>query len=330
MVIADPINFENYTGSGITGPYSFPHPFKSVNHFDVTLDGVAQTITTNYNVATTGVNPDNGQFTGANITFTSPVASGVAISIIRNTPIESELDYTTLTSFDRVKIQAREDDQTLQVIDAVARADNVVTGAVDAAVTASVAASEAAIADELAAAQAAQTAAEAARDAAQTSQTNAATSASNAASSASSASTSATNAASSETAAETAQAATEAALESLNDLTDGVFLSRVLKESSDGNNYSFTTVTGGNYLVNCGNLTLGQKVTANLFATPTNATINRFEVKAETNKEFHLDGGTKEIEGHEGTTAFVNIHCYLEVAFDEAKDKWVIYEKERI
>lgn len=333
------LGLATFTGNGTTGPFSYSEPYNQASELVVTVNGITKTLTVDYAVASTGT--QDGHNTGANITFTVAPAIDAAIRVTRRTVAQQTLDFSSLNTFDPNAIEPILDTHALMVQDAKQKADEAVTGAVDAAVTASVAASvaasEAAIADELAAAQAAQTAAqaaqtavEAARDAAQTSESNAATSASNAASSASSASTSETNAANSETAAAAAQAATETALESLNGLTDGVFLSRVLRESPDGNNYSFTTVTGGNYLVNCGNLTLGQKVTANLFATPTNATINRFEVKAETNKEFHLDGGTKEIEGHEGTTAFANIHCYLEVAFDEAKNKWVIYEKERI
>ena len=113
----------------------------------------------------------------------------------------------------------------------------------------------------------------------------------------------------------------------LGSVVNGTWLSRVLRESPNGNNYSFTTVPSGDYLVNCLNLVTGQKVTANLYATPNIATINRFEVKANTGKEFHLNGNGKDIEGHEGTTAYVDTPCLLEVAFDTQKDKWVIILK---
>ena len=136
MVISDTTSIEEYTGSGITGPYSYPHPFAAIADITVSLDGIEQTLTTNYNVSTTGVDSQTGIFTGANITFTSTVANGVAIRFVRNTPITSELAYNTLTSFDPDKLQTKADRDTLIVQDAARKGDDVVTVGVDQVVTA--------------------------------------------------------------------------------------------------------------------------------------------------------------------------------------------------
>lgn len=218
MVISDTTSIEEYTGSGITGPYSYPHPFAAIADITVSLDGIEQTLTTNYNVSTTGVDSQTGIFTGANITFTSTVANGVAIRFVRNTPITSELAYNTLTSFDPDKLQTKADRDTLIVQDAARKGDDVVTVGVDQVVTAATPLTVSAATPLVQAnIQPSVDAAAASASAANTSASNASTSETNAASSASAANTSASNSATSETNAATSE--TNAATSASNSAT---------------------------------------------------------------------------------------------------------------
>ena len=360
MVISNVAQLVVYSGNGSnTGPFPFAYPYNEAADLVVTVDGVDQTLSTHYTVTSTGTDT-LGKNTGANINFiTAPAAGTSNITIKRQGDYLQDRAISGLSSTSTTDLEVWFDDMTMQAQDAKVLAEETSSAAIDAAVAASVIAAEAAVADDVATVQAAvvstasfATAAETSKILAETAQTGAETAETNA-------ETAQTNAETAQTASETARdlaqewaannedvavtgtsgtgfsakhysIKTEALLDSLNDLTGGVYLTRVVRESPDGNNYNFSSVPGGNYLVNCGNLTIGQKVTCDLFGTPDDATINRFEVKAEKGKEFHLDGGTKEIEGHESTTAFMEIHGYLELAFDSAKDKWVIYEKERV
>lgn len=77
---------DEYTGSGITGPYTVSFAYLAQTHVEVYLDGVLQTVTTNYTWPTSST-----------IQFTSTVAGGVAILILRNTPTAAQVDFQDAT-----------------------------------------------------------------------------------------------------------------------------------------------------------------------------------------------------------------------------------------
>ena len=73
---------DEYTGSGITGPYSITFPYLEDSHVEVYLDGVLQVITTDYTLATS-----------TTVSFVSTVAADVEIVILRNTPTTALVDF---------------------------------------------------------------------------------------------------------------------------------------------------------------------------------------------------------------------------------------------
>jgi|GEM_PF-4918128 len=343
MVISAVAETQIFNGNGSQTSFNYPYPYTANTDFKVYVGGVLQTLTTHYTVNATGAVVE-GKFPGANIVFLSaPAAGSQNVRISRRITNVQNTDISSVTQFNTTDIELVLDKNVMAVQDAVDVANRVSVEAVDAAVTASAAA----IAPSVAASAASAASASSSASTATTQAGIATTQAGNASGSASAASASATLAGNYANYAEDSLVPsgsgysalhwrnkaedqyllTQQIVDALGQIVNGTWLSRVLRESPNSNDYSFTTVPSGDYLVNCLNLTSGQKVTANLHATPNIATINRFEIKASAGKEFHLNGNGKDIEGHEGTTAYIDVPCLLEVAFDTQKDKYVIILK---
>ena len=344
MTVATVATTQRFNGNGSQTSFSFAYPYFANTDFKVYIGNVLQTLTTHYSVNATGALSE-GKYPGANIVFvTAPVAGSLNVKISRRVTAVQNTDISNITQLNMTDVETTLDKVVIIAQDSVDNANQTV----DSAISAAVAAAEAAIVGDVSAAAASAASASSSASTATTQAGIATTQANNASGSASSANTSATNAAASATlSGQYANRATDSAIpgfpgefssrhfrdkaqdifNTIGSVVNGTWLSRVLKESPDGNNYSFTTIPSGDYLVNCLNLVTGQKVTANLYATPNISTINRFEVKASAGKEFHLNGNGKDIEGHEGTTAYIDTPCLLEVAFDTQKNKFVIILK---
>ena len=343
MTVASVATTQRFNGNGSQTSFNYAYPYYANTDFKVYIGDTLQTLTTHYSVTPTG-SLSEGKYPGANIVFvTAPVAGSLNVRISRRVTAVQNTDISNVTQLNTTDVETTLDKVVIIAQDSVDSANQVVDSAISAAVTAA----EAAIVGDVSAAAASAASASSSASTATTQAGIATTQASNASGSASSASTSATLAGNYASysednlvpggsgysalhwrnKAEDQYLLAQQVAATLDEIINGTWLARVLRESPNGNNYSFTTVPSGDYLVNCLNLVTGQKVTANLYATPNIATINRFEVKANTGKEFHLSGNGKDIEGHEGTTAYVDSSCLLEVAFDTQKDKWVIILK---
>lgn len=77
---------DEYTGSGITGAYSVTFSYLAKSHIEVYLDGVLKTLNVDYTFVSDSA-----------IDFTSPVTTGVAILIQRNTPTQAQVDFQDST-----------------------------------------------------------------------------------------------------------------------------------------------------------------------------------------------------------------------------------------
>lgn len=89
QITTDPPRIDVTAGSS-AAPIPFPYGYFAATDLQVYVGGVLKTLTTDYTVAGNAV---DGGFQGGTVTLVSYPASGTAISVIRNTPIERTTDF---------------------------------------------------------------------------------------------------------------------------------------------------------------------------------------------------------------------------------------------
>lgn len=93
MTVSVTNNRVQYTGNGSLAIYAYAFRIFETSDLDVYIDGVLQTESTHYSVSGAG---DEG---GGNVTFVTPPANGVTITIVRTLPLTQQTDYTAYDAF---------------------------------------------------------------------------------------------------------------------------------------------------------------------------------------------------------------------------------------
>ena len=89
---------DEYTGNASTIAFTYNFQISDETHIDVYLAAVLQTLTTHYTVA--GVDSATGT-----ITFVTAPGSGVAVTLLRDQPIEQQSNYVTNEGFPSSRVE---------------------------------------------------------------------------------------------------------------------------------------------------------------------------------------------------------------------------------
>jgi hypothetical protein len=108
MTISSTTSEFAYTGNGVTTAFAFSNTVYDQDTIAVYLSGVLQTRGTHYTVAIAGDN------TSATINFLSPPAVSAAVRLLRNQPIENEIDLPTAGIFPASSVERGLDESVMR------------------------------------------------------------------------------------------------------------------------------------------------------------------------------------------------------------------------
>lgn len=87
MAISSTTTRIGYTGTGSQTAFTFPYTVYDASALLVYVNGVLQTIGSQYTVALTNVNPEDGNPVGATVTFLAAPANGASVQLVRSLPL---------------------------------------------------------------------------------------------------------------------------------------------------------------------------------------------------------------------------------------------------
>jgi len=99
MKVADVTPRNNYTGNDSVVDFAYGFAILDQDDIEVLLDGVVQTITTNYTVS--GV----GNEAGGTVTMVTAPATGVKVALLRKQPLEQQSSYIAAEEFPNTRVE---------------------------------------------------------------------------------------------------------------------------------------------------------------------------------------------------------------------------------
>lgn len=329
MTVASVATTQRFNGNGSQTSFNFAYPYFANTDFKVYINNVLQTLTTHYSVNPTGALSE-GKYPGANIVFvTAPVAGSLNVQISRRVTAVQNTDISNITQLNMTDVETTLDKVVIIAQDSVDNANQTVDNAINAAVTAA----EAAIVGDVSAAAASAASASSSASTATTQAGIATTQASNASNSASSASASATLAGNyanySEdnlvpggsgysalhwrNKAEDQYLLTQQIVDSLDDLTAGVYLAWETRTAN------FTAVYGGRYFAN----TTSGGITVTLPSSPSVLTEVEIFTNATDDNPLTISNSPVAVSGYETNPLIITRVGFLKLKYDPVLTKWV-------